>query len=97
MKKVTRVVPTWVKVAGLAVLTGYLGYHLIAEEPSRVPATEKPLVVTPGPGIERGLPGKILLNTRQVVTGNVFSPVVEPDEAPVVIRESDGKPFYADE
>jgi len=97
MKKVTRVVPTWVKIAGLALLVGYVSYHLFAEEPSRVPATEKPLVVTPDSGIERGLPGKILLNTRQVVTGNVFSPVVEPDEAPVVIREPGSKPFYTDE
>ncbi|ORJ61344.1 hypothetical protein B5V00_06845 [Geothermobacter hydrogeniphilus] len=87
-----RVVPVWVKVAGLLVI-GFFCLQLFSEKAHR----EEPgsQVVTPGPSIERGLAGKVVANTRTVST-RLFSPVVEPERAPVIIRESGDQPYYKD-
>lgn len=89
----TRVVPVWVKVAGLLLEAGFFCLHFFPEEAHR----EEPgsQVVTPGPTIERGLAGKAVANTKAVST-RLFSPVVEPEQAPVIIRESGDKPYYKD-
>jgi len=91
----TRVVPVWVKVAGLLLVVGFFCLQFFGEEePVTNPASGQ--VVAPGPDLQHGLPGQAIDNTRAVAT-KLFSPVVEAEHAPVLVRPSDDKPYYQDE
>ena len=93
--QMTRVVPVWIKVAGLLFVVGFFGLQLFGEE-HQIAKRQSEQVITPGPSLNHGLAGKAVANTRQITT-QLFSPVVEVDSAPVVIRTTGDKPYYQDE
>ncbi len=91
----TKVVPAWFKIAGLLLVVGFFCVQLFGDDP---PVTNRPAnrLITPGPNLNHGLAGKAVANTRQI-TAQLFSPVVEADSAPIIIRTTGDKPYYQDE
>jgi len=90
----TQVVPTWFKIVGFLLLVGLFYLQTFSNGNHRKEPSCQ--VVTPAPSIERGLTGKVIVNTKAVAT-KLFSPVIEPEQAPVVIRESGKQPYYKDD
>lgn len=88
-----QLIPTWVK-AVLLLLAGIIGAFMFSGE--KKAGSEKVEVIDPGPSLNRGLPGKAALNTKQVLTGQIFSPVLEPEQTPIIIRPKEGQ-YYSDE
>lgn len=93
--QMTRVVPVWIKVAGLLLVVGFFGLHIFGKE-HPIAKRQADQVITPGPSLNNGLAGKAIANTKQITT-QLFSPVVEVDSAPIVIRTTGDKPYYQDE
>lgn len=93
--QMTRVVPVWIKVAGLLLVVGLFCLQIFSKEQ---PFTERQSeqVITPGPSLKYGLAGKAVANTKQI-TSKLFSPVVEAGRAPIIIRTTGDKPYYQDE
>jgi hypothetical protein len=93
--QMTRIVPVWVKVAGLLLVVGFFCVHLFGKQhPAAKRQSEQ--VITPGPSLNHGLAGKAVANTKQITT-QLFSPVVEADSAPIINRTTGDKPYYRDE
>jgi len=91
----TRVVPVWVKVAGLLLVVGFFCVQLFGNE-HPIAKRQSEQVITPGPSLNHGLAGKAVANSKQITT-QLFSPVVEADSAPIIIRTTGDRPYYQDE
>jgi len=93
--QMTRVVPVWIKVAGLLLVVGFFCLQIFGKE-SPVVEKQSEQVIAPGPSLKHGLAGKAVANTKQI-TAKLFSPVVEANSAPIILRTMGDKPYYQDE
>lgn len=92
--QLTRVVPVWVKIAGLLLMVIFLSFQIFGQgDPPVKKSSEQ--IITPGPSLSRGLVGKLFANTEQIAT-KFFSPVVEVNSDPTIIRTTKDK-YYQDE
>ncbi|WP_020678110.1 hypothetical protein [Geopsychrobacter electrodiphilus] len=93
--QMTRVVPVWIKVAGLLLVVGFFCLQIFGKErPISMRQTNQ--VITPEPSLNHGLAGKAVANTKQI-TAKLFSPVVEANSSPIILRATEDKPYYQDE
>lgn len=91
----TKVVPVWIKVAGLVLLVGFFCLQFFGNEHPTAKRHSKE-VITPAPDLKYGLAGKTAANTKQIAS-RLFSPVVEASHAPIILRTTGDKPYYQDE